>query len=67
MSDAPLILPRLPLRSLEDLAACAEAEEIHSDRCAWMGSAIAKPCTCGVLRAIRAVAAVYGDTDPGGE
>lgn len=64
MPDAPLILPRLPLRSLEDLAACARY--IHEDRCGWMGDDT-RPCTCGVPRAIRAVAAVYGDVDPGGE
>lgn len=56
MPDAPLILPRLPLRTLADLAACAEY--IHEDRCSWMGDGV-KPCTCGVPRTIRAVAAVW--------
>jgi len=62
MSDpAPQLprLPHLPLRTLDDLAACAE--EIHSDRCRWMGGGATWPCTCGVPRAIRMVAAVYCD------
>lgn len=59
-------LPRLPLRTLEDLALAAEAGEIHSDRCGWMGGDAAHPCTCKVSRTIRMLAAVYGDLLAGG-
>lgn len=52
-------LPRLPLRSLAELAKCAE--EIHSDRCRWMGGDASHPCTCEVPRAIRMLAAVWAD------
>lgn len=57
-------LPRLPLRSLEDLAACAAY--IHEDRCPWMGDNT-HPCRCGVPRAIRAVAAVWAEDPLAGE
>ena len=60
-------LPRLPLLTLEDLALAAEAGEIHSDRCGWMGGDTAHPCTCKASRAIRMLAAVYGDLLAGGE
>lgn len=60
-------LPRLPLLTLEDLALAAEAGEIHSDRCRWMGSGAAHPCTCKASRTIRMLAAVYGDLLVGGE
>lgn len=61
----PMPQPRLPLQNLQQLAACAE--EIHSDRCRWMGSDASHPCTCGVPRAIRMLAAIYGDLAPDGE
>lgn len=57
-------LPRLPLRNLEDLAACAEF--IHEDRCFYMGDTT-RPCTCGVPRTIRAVAAVWAEDASAGE
>lgn len=63
VTDAPLpLLPRLPLRSLADLERCAE--EIHSDRCQWMGESAVRPCTCGVPRTIRAMAAIWLPSDP---
>lgn len=60
-------LPRLPLLTLEDLALAAEAGEIHSDRCRWMGGDAAHPCNCKASRTIRILAAVYGDLLAGGE
>lgn len=60
-------LPRLPLLTPEDLALAAEAGEIHSDRCSWMGGDAAHPCTCLVSRTIRKLVAVYGDLMASGE
>ncbi|MBW8803367.1 MAG: hypothetical protein JF587_05845 [Catenulisporales bacterium] len=61
MPDEPLpLLPRLPLRSLDDLARCAD--EIHSDRCQWLGADSPRPCTCGVPKALRALAAAERST-----
>lgn len=62
----PMRLPRLPLRSFPELVACAEADELHSDRCLYMGGT-ARPCTCEVSRTIRMLAAVYGDLLAGDE
>lgn len=60
--DEPLpLLPRLPLRSLDDLARCAD--EIHSDRCQWIGADSPRPCTCGVPKALRALAAAQSRSE----
>lgn len=59
------LLPRLPLRSLDELARCAD--EIHSDRCQWIGDDSPRPCTCGVpraLRALRALAEAQDESEP---
>lgn len=57
-------LPRLPLRTAADLIACAE--EMHSDRCSWMGREADHPCRCRAPRVIRMIEAVYGDLMLGG-
>ena len=48
------LLPRFPLRTLNDLATCADW--IHEDRCQWIGEDSPRPCTCGVPAALRALA-----------
>src|SRR5258708_6290747 len=59
-------LPRFPLRGLDELLACAE--EIHSDRCQWMGHDSSRPCTCGVPSALKELAqASTQNSDAGGK
>lgn len=52
--SGPVPLPAFPLRSLDDLAACAPW--IHEDRCSWMGEDAEHPCTCGIPVVIRRLA-----------